>query len=213
MPVFIVNYLPHGLIGVVVVALLSSAMGSTSSAINSLAAASIEDATRLLRLNLSSEQYLLWARVGALFWGAVTLAMSYFCAGLAGTVIEAINKVGSLFYGPILAMFLLAILKKRVRGTDANIGLVLGLLLNAYLWVFRPQVFWFWWNFLGCLATLVAATMSYAIRKRLMRRDEPAQPTPVVADEAAVICFGLGELLMLGVFLVIVATAMLIGWR
>ena len=163
-PLFIVNYLPHGIIGILVVALLAAAMSSLSSVLNSLSAVSIEDYLRLTGKTLKKDKYVFWSRVAVLFWGVVIVIFSIYGGDIAPTVIEAINKIGSVFYGPILAIFLLAILFKRVHSIGANIGLLTGVGVNIYLWLGEPQVFWLWWNFIGCVVTLTVALVISAIR-------------------------------------------------
>ncbi len=156
-PIFILVYLPHGLIGILVVAILAAAMSSLSSAINSLAAVSIEDYCRVTEKELSSEKYMTAAKVVGLIWGALTLVLSLFAGNIAPTIIEAINKVGSMFYGPILAVFLLAVIDKRLSGRHVNIGIISGVLGNGILWLGFPEVFWFWWNFIGFVVAVVVA--------------------------------------------------------
>lgn len=156
-PTFIVTYLPHGVIGVLVVAILASAMSSLSSVINSLSAVTIEDIARLSDTKLSEKQFVFWSRFSAFAWSAIILAFSFFGGAIADTVIEAINKIGSMFYGPILAVFLLAILFKGVTARGANVGLLVGVGFNLYLWLGVPDVFWFWWNAIGLLVTTVVA--------------------------------------------------------
>jgi SSS family transporter len=152
-PIFIRDYLPHGIIGILIVAIFSAAMSSLSSAINSLSAASIEDLfARGKKLEL--KQYMRYSHYAALFWGTVCVVLAFFVGDIAKTVIEAINKVGSVFYGPILATFIAAILIKRVNAFGANVGLLTGVLVNVYLWLFVPAVFWFWWNAIGAVVTL-----------------------------------------------------------
>ncbi|MCC5451283.1 sodium:solute symporter [Rheinheimera sp. UJ51] len=157
MPVFILNYLPHGLIGLLVVAILAAAMSSLSSAINSLAAVSLEDYCRIANKELDQERYLSLAKYLGLAWGGVTLLFSLYAGNIAPTVIEAINKVGSLFYGPILAVFLLAVLHKKSRALHVNLGLVAGVLCNLLVLLLLPNVFWFWWNFIGFSVAVVVA--------------------------------------------------------
>lgn len=161
MPVFILNYLPHGMIGILVVAILAAAMSSLSSAINSLAAVSIEDYCRLTDKKLEPKDYLKKAKYVGLIWGAVTLALSFYAGDIAPTVIEAINKVGSVFYGPILAVFLLAVIDKSLGAREINIGLISGVALNILIWLTMDNVFWFWWNFIGFA---VAASMAYLVK-------------------------------------------------
>lgn len=93
--------------------------------------------------------------------------MAFFAGNIEGTVIEVINKVSSVFYGPILAAFILAILTKKTHALGANIGIVAGVLFNMYLWLYVPEIFWFWWNAIGCLLTIaVALVVSSLIKKK-----------------------------------------------
>ena len=163
-PLFIVNYLPHGIIGILVVALLAAAMSSLSSVVNSLSAVSIEDYLRLTGKELEQDRYVFWSRVTVFFWGIAIVITSIYAGDIAPTVIEAINKIGSVFYGPILAIFLLAILFNKVHSLGANLGLVAGVGINVYLWLYQPLIFWLWWNFIGCIVTLSVALIISALR-------------------------------------------------
>ncbi|MEL6986972.1 MAG: sodium:solute symporter, partial [Bacteroidota bacterium] len=160
-PIFIREYLPHGIIGILLVAIFSAAMSSLSSTINSLSAATVEDLFDRSK-TLSDDQYLKYSKAAALFWGVFCIILAFFTGDIAKTVIEAINKIGSVFYGPILATFVAAILFKRTNFIGANAGLILGVLVNVYLWLFCPQIFWFWWNAIGavvCLFTNIVVSM------------------------------------------------------
>jgi len=162
-PVFIRDYLPHGLIGLLIVAIFSAAMSSLSSAVNSLSAATVEDFFHS-RNELSDKQYIRYSKGTALFWGVVCIILAFFTGDIAKTVIEAINKIGSVFYGPMVATFLIAILFKRIHGRAANLGILAGVLVNVYLWLFVPSVFWFWWNAVGAIVTLgVGYLASYIV--------------------------------------------------
>ena len=155
-PIFIRDYLPNGILGILMVAILSATMSSLSSTINSLSAASIEDFFNRDR-QLDERQYSNYSRVAVLFWGIVCMMLALFTGNIAQTVIEAINKIGSVFYGPILATFISAIAFRRVKTLGANIGLFAGVGVNLYLWLFVPAVFWFWWNAVGAFVTLTVA--------------------------------------------------------
>ncbi len=154
-PVFIIKYLPNGIIGILLVAIMSAAMSSLSSTVNSLSAVTIEDFVKRFKGDLSDTQYVRYSRFLSIFWGLVCLFFAFFAGNIEGTVIEVINKVSSIFYGPILAAFILALLTKRTHALGANIGIVIGVGLNMYLWLYVPEVFWFWWNAIGCVVTLV----------------------------------------------------------
>lgn len=107
---------------------------------------------------------MLWSRVTVFFWGIVIVIFSIYGGDIAPTVIEAINKIGSVFYGPILATFLLAILFTKVHTLGANIGLLTGVGVNVYLWLGAPHIFWLWWNLIGCVVSLSVALTISALR-------------------------------------------------
>lgn len=155
-PIFIRDYLPNGIIGLLIVAIFSAAMSSLSSAINSLSAASVEDLFARGK-EISEKKYMRYSHATALFWGVVCVVIAFFVGDIADTVIEAINKVGSVSFGPILATFVAAVLFKRINAKGANVGLLVGVATNVYLWLFVPQVFWFWWNAIGALVAFVVA--------------------------------------------------------
>ncbi len=180
MPVFILENLPHGLIGLLLVAIMAAAMSSLSSAVNSLAAVTLEDLSVLGVKTKDGKNEVAWARGVSIFWGIVILVLSAFAGSIAPTVIEAINKVGSALYGPILGVFLIGMLSKRVSAVGANAGLLLGLAVNLYLWRYQPQIFWMWWNLIGLLITVgVASAVSVGAK------EQPAPSSDGVVLEGA----------------------------
>ncbi|MCH8567950.1 MAG: sodium:solute symporter [Balneolales bacterium] len=158
-PVFIVQYLPHGLIGLLVAAILAAAMSSLDSALNSLSAATVQDyVLPFSKEEVSSERQFKLSKQYTIFWGVICVLLAFAAGNIAPTVIEAINKVGSLFYGPIIATFLLAMISRRITGSAINIGIVAGVGFNLILWLFFEDVlFWFWWNFTGFAVTSLVA--------------------------------------------------------
>jgi len=153
-PIFIRDYLPNGLIGLLLVAILSAAMSSLSSAVNSLSAATTEDFFNRDN-SLTQDRYMKISKWSVIFWGVLCIVLAFFTGDIAKTVIEAINKVGSVFFGPILATFIAAIAIKKINTKGANIGILSGVAVNVYLWLFVPEIFWFWWNAVGAIVTLV----------------------------------------------------------
>lgn len=199
MPIFILNYLPHGMIGILVVAILAAAMSSLSSAINSLAAVSIEDYSRITNKTFTPENYLKKAKYVGLIWGGVTLGLSFYAGDIAPTVIEAINKVGSVFYGPILAVFLLAVIDKSLGAREINIGLVAGVALNIVIWLTMDNIFWFWWNFIG----FVAASVFAYVTKLILGGTYIEQPTsPSINTQKVSILTRLDVVVLLSSFVV-----------
>ena len=163
-PVFIEHYLPNGIIGLLVVAIIAAAMSAYSSYLNSLSAVTMEEVVSKY-FTLDSAKYVTYSKLSTLIWGLMTLVLSFFVGGMAKTVIEAINKIGSLFYGPMLATFIIAMAIPRVKGKAMNLGLIVGVGINVYLWQFVSHVFWFWWNLIGCVSTfLVAYSVSFVFK-------------------------------------------------
>ncbi|WP_374211859.1 sodium:solute symporter family transporter [Alteromonas gilva] len=160
MPVFIVNYLPPGVIGLLVVAIMAAAMSSLSSAINSLAAVTTEDFCRYKGHEPSDAEYMRFARFAGIGWGLATLTLSLFAGDIAPTIIEAINKIGSVFYGPVLATFLVGIHSKSITAKAANVGLMMGVFVNTFLWLSDNPIFWFWWNAIGFVVTVMSGLLA-----------------------------------------------------
>ncbi len=177
-PIFIEHYLPHGIIGIIVVAIIAAAMSAYSSTLNSLSAVTMEEFL-MRKYKFSDEKYVNTSKIIALLWGGITMVLAYFVGDIAKTVIEAINKIGSVFYGPILGVFLLAVLAKSVHARAANLGMVVGILTNIYLWKAQPQIFWFWWNVIGLLVT---CTLGY-VGSRFLTPVQNADTAPALLEK------------------------------
>jgi SSS family solute:Na+ symporter len=151
-PVFITTYLPVGLRGLLLAAILAAAMSSIDSALNSLAAVTLDDVAG----RDPARQSVWLGRATSLAWGAFAVVSGlWFARGGAG-VLELVNQVGSAFYGPILAVFVLGALTRGVTGRGAVAGLLAGLAANLALARLAPGVSWLWWNPAGF--TVAAAT-------------------------------------------------------
>jgi len=163
-PVFVSHYLPHGVIGIIVVALIAAGMSSYSATLNSVSAVVMEDFVSRF-VTIPKERYVTWSKRVAMVLGGITLAVGFVADRIAPTAIEAINKVGSLVYGPILGIFLLAAIGRWIRPSAANIAVVTGLAANLYLWIFCKNVFWLWWNVSGTVVTVsVGIVLSLLLR-------------------------------------------------
>ena len=164
-PVFVLNYLPHGIIGLIIVALFAAAMSSLDSTLNSLSAVSIRDIferySKKFRSRKEKDQ-LLFSKIMTLFWGIVCISFSFVTGNISDSIIVSINKIVSMFNGPILAAFLLAIFTKRTNDKGAVIGIIGGFVVNVYVWIFMPGVSWLWWNVIGTISTfIIGLTASY----------------------------------------------------
>lgn len=175
-PVFIVKYLPHGFIGILMVAILSAAMSSLSSTVNSLSAVSVEDFFNRGKEKLSTKKYMILSKVSVVFWGVVCIACSFLFGGSKSAVIEIINAIGSVFYGPVLVTFILAIFSKKVNHIGMNTGIILAVVINL---IFSKtiqglfniglgfEIFWIWLNVTGVLISLVIAYVVSMLTKHV----------------------------------------------
>lgn len=169
-PAFILYELPSGLRGLLISALLAASMSSLDSALNSLSAATMRDFVERGR-NLKEHRILFLSKVTTVFWGLVITGFAFVVGGISDTVIESINKIGSAFYGPILAAFLVGVLSRNATATGMFAGVVSGVAFNLYLWIFLPEVFWMWWNFTGLIITVAVTFLISLIRIRLRFTD------------------------------------------
>ena len=162
MPYFINEYLPNGVIGLIVVAILASAMSSLSSAVNSLSAVTIDTLQRAFG-KTDAARTVRRSRLASIAWGGVILGVASFVGGANDTLVEVIAQIGSISFAPILAVFLLAILVPGASQTAAIAGLAAGVGLNLFLWLGVGDVlFWIWWNVTGFVAAFgVGALLTY----------------------------------------------------
>ena len=155
-PAFVAREFAPGLAGLAIVGLFAAAMSSIDSALNSLSASSVEDF--LARFRPLEERHLFVAsKLATLFWGLFAVVFSYQVERIAPTVLEAINKVGSMANGPLLALFVIAIVFPGAGARAANTGFCLGLAANLGAWVLLPQMSWLWWNPLGFFIAMAGA--------------------------------------------------------
>lgn len=177
-PRFIEMYLPSGVRGLLVAAILAAAMSSLDSALNSLSAATLRD---FVEPRLGSAPSLRAGRLVTLAWGVAIIIFAGLASGLSTGVVETINRVGALFYGPLLAAFVCGILDRRARGPAVLAGVAAGLLLNVWLaYAMGPQLFWMWWNVTG----LVLAAGVTLLGSRMMAAPAPEQLVGTTIDGA-----------------------------
>ena len=149
-PAFVASFFPVGLTGLFMAGLLAAAMSSLDSTINSLSALTLQDVVERYRKEPLSEKAAYWAAKGlTLFWGAVCIGFAFTVADISDTVIESVNKIGSLINGPLLAVFLLGMFTRKSHETGVLIGLGAGFVTNLALWKWVPEVSWLWWNVIG----------------------------------------------------------------
>ena len=148
---FILDYLPHGLIGLLVAAFFAAALSSKAAELNALGSTTTIDFYRhLVKREASDAHYVKATKWFTLFWGLVALAFALFCH-LAENLIQAVNIVGSIFYGVVLALFLVAFFLRRVGGT-AIFWAALAAQTLVFVLYFSLSISYLWYNFIGCAA-------------------------------------------------------------
>jgi solute:Na+ symporter, SSS family len=162
---FVTRYLPAGLVGLVIVVVFGATMSTTSSELNSLATCTVVDIyKRLIRQNASERHYMAVSRIATGGWGLFAILVSERASRL-GSLIEAVNILGSLFYGTVLGIFILAFLFKRVGGTAAFVAALFGEAFVLYLFKFTTISF-LWYNVFGAL-TVVAVAVLFSLGRYL----------------------------------------------
>ncbi|MGD0480047.1 MAG: sodium:solute symporter [Terracidiphilus sp.] len=166
-PVFIVNHMPHGVSGLLIAAILAAAMSNLSAALNSLSSTSMVDFYIRLR-PLSSEIRRIWlSRAAMVVWALVLFGLALL-ARHGGRVIEVGLTIASIAYGGMLGVFLLGVLTRRASERGAMMGMICGLALNLYLWLFTSVAFT-WYVVLGSVATFaVGYTASLAMGQKTL---------------------------------------------
>jgi SSS family solute:Na+ symporter len=182
-PSFVLREFAPGLAGLAIVGLFAAAMSSIDSALNSLSASTLEDFGpaqghyAATDLKLAERRRFVASKIATLAWGLFAVGFSFAVEHIASTLLEAINKVGSMANGPLLGLFALAVIWPRVGASRAVAAFVAGIGCNAALWLFMPELSWLWWNVAGCLATLCLAGLTAGISRvpppDFSRRSDP----------------------------------------
>ncbi len=158
-PTFVLTKLPVGIVGLILVAIFAAAMSTVESELTSLSTATVVDFyQRYVRREAEDSHFLAVSRVATLFWGG----FATFCAlymGRLGSAIEAVNRIGSNFYGPILGVFVLAIGARRANGHGAFAGVLLGI-VAVQLTARYSEISYLYYNLVG---TVVSVVLGYII--------------------------------------------------
>jgi SSS family solute:Na+ symporter len=163
---FVLKYMPVGLLGLIIAAIIAAAMSSTSSELNALASTTVVDIyKRMLKKSGSDRHYLVSSKLLTIVWGIFAILFAQY-ANRLGTLVEAVNILGSLFYGTILGIFMVAFFLKFVRGAAAfyaamfaEVGVILCFLFT--------DITYLWYNVVGCVLVII---FSIPINHFLQRR-------------------------------------------
>ena len=162
---FVMEQLPHGVIGLLIAVMFAAALGSKAGELNALATTTTIDLWRHFR-PLAAHDEARNVRVAKWLtaaWGLVAIGFALF-AGFSENLIEASNIIGSIFYGVVLGIFLVAFFVKRVGGTAVFWGAILAQVL-VFVCFFTLSISYLWYNLIGCAAVmLISLLLQTALR-------------------------------------------------
>jgi len=164
---FILNYLPIGLIGLLMAVIFSASMSSTAAELNALATISVVDIyKRSFNDSMTDKQYLFSSKAFTLLWGVLAIIFAV-TASLFENLIQAVNILGSIFYGTVLGIFVVAFFMKRVRGMAVFISALIvqvGVIVVFYLdHIGAIDIAYLWLNAIGCLGVMLISSILQAV--------------------------------------------------
>jgi solute:Na+ symporter, SSS family len=160
---FVMTYLPHGLIGLLLAVVFSAAMSSMASELNSLASTTAVDIyKRSLSPGRSEWHYVSATKVFTAAWAVIAIVFAK-VAHQSENLIQFVNIIGSLFYGTLLGIFVCAFYIKYVRSTAVFIGAIVAETVILYIYFFHPEVAFLLYNIIGCIVVIVIALLMQRI--------------------------------------------------
>ena len=165
-PTFITTRMPIGLVGLLIAAIFAAAMSASAGELNALATATIIDFYRRLFVKDASDpHYLLVSKLATIGWGLFACVVAVYAAN-QGSLIEVVNRYGSIFYGSLLGVFILAILTRRATAAGALWGLAAGMavVLTVAFSPWTRDVAFLWHNVIGAVAVVIVGMLVSAFR-------------------------------------------------
>jgi len=158
---FVVNYLPAGVVGLLIAAILFASMSSTSSELNALASTTVIDIYgRLMKKDAGDAHYLAASKGATVLWGVIAILFAESFRGRE-TLVEAVNIIGSLFYGTILGIFLAAFYVKALKATSVFVGawVALASVFTCHILteMGKLDIGYLWYNVIGCVLVILVA--------------------------------------------------------
>lgn len=171
---FVLTYLPVGVVGLIFACIFAASMTSTSGELSALATCSVIDIyKRHVKTEGNDRHYLIVSRAAMAFWGVYAILFAQYASRL-GSLIEAVNILGSLFYGTMLGIFLIAFYVKRVGGTAVFWAAFLGEGTVLYCFFFTTLP-WLWYNVVGCGVVVLSALIIQVMVGRGEEKEAGAQ--------------------------------------
>jgi Na+/proline symporter len=174
---FVINYLPAGLVGLLFAVIFCASMSSTSSALNALAGTfAVDFYHRFWKKNADEKQYMNASRLFTIIFGLSAIAFALIVS-LFDNLIEAVNILGSLFYGTILGIFLTAFLLRQVKGTAVFVAALITECIILYLdfsirfnWhVPKIEIGYLWYNVIGCFLVMILSVIFQQVSNKPSR--------------------------------------------
>jgi len=163
-PHFVLFDLPVGLTGIFIAAVMAAAMSAVAGELNSLATASVIDFyRRWFRPNAPDAAYVRASKIATMIWGLFACIIASYAVTL-GSLIEVVNRFGSFFYGSILGVFILAMIK-RSRATGAFIGMLAGISVVGAVAFGLPKVAFLWHNVIGAVTVVIVGLVVSAVQR------------------------------------------------
>ena len=160
---FILENLPKGLIGLLLAVIISAAMSSTSSEINALATTTSIDILKRNFSYINDDNIVFFTKLMTLFWGLCAIAVAC-VAYLADNLIQLVNIIGSIFYGNVLGIFLIAFFVKALKSNAVFIGAIITQAIIIIAWFFDWMPF-LWLNVFGCVMVILISFLIHLILK------------------------------------------------
>ena len=154
---FILNNLPNGIIGLLLAVILSAAMSSTSSEINALATTSVVDILKRNFSYINNDNIVYYTKLMTFFWGICAITIASF-AYLADNLIQLVNIIGSIFYGNVLGIFMIAFFFKKLKSNSVFLGAIITQLIIICAWFFDWMPF-LWLNVFGCFTVIFISNL------------------------------------------------------
>ena len=170
-PTFITTRMPIGLVGLMIAAIFVAAMSASGGELNALATATIIDFYRRHWVKEGSDaHYLTVSKLATVFWGLFACVVAMYAAN-QGSLIEVVNRYGSIYYGSLLGVFILAILTKRVTAAGAFWGLIAGMaVVLTVAWTL--SIAFLWHNLIGAVVVVVVGMAISAVSRASVREAE-----------------------------------------
>jgi SSS family transporter len=162
---FVMDHMPHGLIGLLIAVIFLAAWGSIAASLNALSSSTLIDFHKqFIKADTTDEEEFRLSRMYTLFWGVFCIVFAQFVTNL-GSLIEAVNILGSWFYGVMLGIFLVAFYLKKVEGNAVFYAAILGELCVLCMYAYT-DIGWLWLNVIGAMAVVMISILLQFLFKR-----------------------------------------------